>query len=120
VLLTTTVYNLGWIKAVLYDKWRRGDPEIKVVHFDSIENPQFPRAEWESAKASLPDWKFQMFYRGRYTKPAGAIYDCYDEERHEVEPRTDPRRLEALHRAGLRRRQHGRHVLRRGARVPRS
>jgi hypothetical protein len=86
VLLTTTVYVLGWIKSVLYDPWRRGDATIKVVHFDSTENPKFPKAEWERAKASLPDWKFQMFYRGRFSRPAGVIYDCYDEERHEVEP----------------------------------
>lgn len=86
ILFTTTVYQLGWMKSVLYDAWRRGDPTIKVIHFDSTENPKFPRAEWERARESLPAWKFEMFYRGRFSRPAGVIYDCYDEERHEIEP----------------------------------
>lgn len=81
VLLTTTIYNLGWLKTTLYDK-RAIDPSITIVQFDSIDNPAFPRAEWERARASLPTWKFNMFYRGRYERPAGLIYDCFDEDRH--------------------------------------
>lgn len=81
VLLTTTIYNLGWLKQTLYDK-RETDPTIEVVQFDSIANPAFPRAEWERARAALPSWKFNMFYRGRYERPAGLIYDSFDEVRH--------------------------------------
>ncbi len=85
VLLTTTVYNLGWIKAVLYDrKIRDGADHIAIVHFDSTENPKFPQAEFERARAELPKWRFDMFYRGRFTRPAGLIYDSYDETRHEI------------------------------------
>lgn len=79
-LLTTTIYNLGWIKTQLYDEWvraRKQHPEIDVIQFDSTQNPSFPRAEWERAKASMPDWKFNMFYRGLYDRPAGLIYDVY-------------------------------------------
>jgi len=81
VLLTTTIYNLGWLKSTLYDK-RESDPMIEVIQFDSIDNPAFSRAEWERAKASLPSWKFNMFYRGRYERPAGLIYDSFDEAHH--------------------------------------
>ena len=82
--LGTTVYNLGWIKAVLYDRWLRDkDRTIAVIHFDSTENPKFPKAEFERARRELPTWKFDMFYRGRFTRPAGMIYDSYDETRHE-------------------------------------
>lgn len=85
VFLGTTVYNLGWVKAVLYDKKiRDGAPDIKIVHFDSTENPKFPKAEFERARAVLPKWKFDMFYRGLFTRPAGMIYDSYDEVRHEI------------------------------------
>lgn len=84
VLIATTVYNLGWIKAVLYDrKIRDNDPSIAIIHFDSTENPKFPKAEFERARRDLPKWRFDMFYRGRFTRPAGMIYDSYDEERHE-------------------------------------
>lgn len=75
-LLTTTIYNLGWLKTALYDR-RDRDPAIDVIQFDSIANPRFPRAEWERARRELPDWKFNMFYRGRYERPAGLIYDCF-------------------------------------------
>jgi len=83
VLLTTTIYNMGWLKTALYDK-AAADPQIDVIQFDSIENPAFPRAEWEEAARTLPRWKFDMFYRGRYTRPAGMVYDCWDRARHTI------------------------------------
>src|SRR5262249_23260400 len=69
--LTTTPYNLGWLKKELHDKWRAGDPLIDVIRFDSTENPSFPKEEYERARASLPKWKFDLFYRAIFTRPAG-------------------------------------------------
>jgi hypothetical protein len=91
VLAGTTVYNLGWLKAVIYDRWRDGNDEIDVVQFPSILNPAFPEAEYQQAARRLPDWKFRMFYRGEFTRPAGLIYaDFIDEYRehggHKVRP----------------------------------
>lgn len=86
VLITTTVYDLGWLKQRVYDPWakrrgeERGHPEIDVVNFDSVVNPSFPQAEYERAKAELPRWKFDMFYRGLFTRPAGLIYDNFKPE----------------------------------------
>lgn len=85
LLLTTTIYNLGWLKSKLYDAWikaGRQHPEIDVIQFDSVLNPAFPRDEWERARRDLPSWKFGMFYRGRFERPAGLIYDNFDEQRH--------------------------------------
>lgn len=82
VFIGTTVYNLGWLKQQLYDKWRAGDRDIEVVQFDSTENPMFPRDEYERARRTLPGWKFDMFYRGRFSRPAGLIYDTFDQDRH--------------------------------------
>lgn len=84
VLLTTTIYNLGWLKQKLYDPWKAGDPDIEVVRFESIANPTFPREEYERAKRSMPQWKFDMMYRALFTRPAGLIYDSFDEERHKM------------------------------------
>jgi hypothetical protein len=80
ILYTTTPYVLHWLKTDIYDK--RDDPAARVVviNFDSIANPTFPREVWERAKATLPPWKFNMFYRGRFERPAGLIYDCWSEE----------------------------------------
>lgn len=83
-LLTTTVYNLGWLKRAVYERWRTGDPNFEVVQFDSTENPQFPKEEAERAKASMPLWRYDMQYRGRFTRPAGLIYDSFDEALHSI------------------------------------
>jgi hypothetical protein len=79
MLLSTTLYTLGWLKNEIYDPWVKGDPDIDIIQFDSIMNPAFPRAEYERAAGTLPPWKFDMFYRGKYSKPAGLIYDSFNE-----------------------------------------
>lgn len=75
--LGTTLYNLGWLKQRIYDPWQAGDPTIEVVQFDSTENPAFPPEEAARARRDLPAWKYLMFYRGRYSRPAGLIYGSF-------------------------------------------
>ena len=82
VLITTTPYTLGWLKNELHDRADEPFSDIEVVNFASIANPAFSRAEWERAKRTLPAWKFNMFYQGRFTRPAGMIYDNFDASRH--------------------------------------
>ena len=94
-LLTTTPYSIGgW----LYEVYRRavsGDPDYALINFKSCDNPAFPPEEFERARRSLPDWKFRMFYCGEFTRPAGLVYDCYDDVEHTCDafhiPRTWPR-----------------------------
>lgn len=83
-LMGTTLYNLGWLKTEVYDRWAAGDRNYAVVQFPSIINPAFPREEYERAKATMPEWKFGLFYEGRYTRPAGMIYSCYVDEPREA------------------------------------
>lgn len=90
-LIGTTLYNLGWLKQQVYDRWLAGDPDYQVIQFESTLNPAFPRAEYERAKRSLPTWKFDLFYRGQFARPAGLIYsdfgDAYREAGgHKVRP----------------------------------
>lgn len=79
VLAGTTPYNLGWLKTEIFDKWRGGDPDMQVVQFKSIMNPSFPIAEYERARRTLPTWKFEMFYNGNFSRPAGMIYEDFSE-----------------------------------------
>jgi hypothetical protein len=81
-LITTTPYDLGWLKKQIYDRWKSGDGTIDLIRFDSTENPAFSQEEYDRAKANLPLWKFNLFYRGIFTRPAGMIYDSFDEDRH--------------------------------------
>ena len=87
----TTLYNLGWLKQQVFERWKAGDGDYKVVQFPSLQNPAFPRDEFERARRTLPLWKFRMMYEGQYDRPAGLIYgDFIDEYRerggHKVPP----------------------------------
>lgn len=87
VLITTTPYNLGWLKQKLWDPWlaaNRNHRDIDVIRFRSIDNPVFPREEYERAQRELPRWKFDMFYNALFTRPAGLIYDSFDETLHKI------------------------------------
>jgi hypothetical protein len=79
VLAGTTPYNLGWLKTQIFDKWRGGDPDIQVVQFKSTMNPSFPVEEYERARRTLPAWKFEMFYNGNFSRPAGMIYEDFSQ-----------------------------------------
>jgi len=81
-LMTTTPYNLGWLYSEIWQPWMAagGDhPYIDVINFDSTMNPAFSKAEFERLRAELPPWKFDLFHRGIFTRPAGLIYDNWDD-----------------------------------------
>lgn len=85
ILLTTTLYNLGWLKQIIHDPWKAAEgnhPLIDLIRFDSTANPAFPREEWEEAMRELPTWKFNLFFRAIFTRPAGLIYDNFDAAKH--------------------------------------
>lgn len=90
ILYTTTPYEHGWLKAEVYDRADRyrqavkdklppnpADAGYEAVSYESRMNPVFPAAEWERQKLVMPGWRFDMRYRGLFTRPAGAIYDCF-------------------------------------------
>jgi hypothetical protein len=84
-LISTTPYNLGWLKQKIYDPWQKSGgthPDIDVIQFDSTQNPAFLAEEFERLRESMPAWKFDLFYRAKFSRPAGLIYDCFDDERH--------------------------------------
>lgn len=91
ILITSKPYNLGWLKQLVHDPWvesKRQHAEIDLIRFDSTENPAFPPEELERARRELPLWKFNMQYRGIFSRPAGLIYTSFDEARHKM-PRFD-------------------------------
>jgi len=83
---TTTPYNLGWLKTQVFDRWRAKDQDFQVIQFKSTMNPAFPVEEYERAKLVLPTWKFNMFYNGEFSRPAGMIYGCFDDDLHKITP----------------------------------
>lgn len=81
----TTPYEFNWLKHIVYDGWMGGNKDFEVVSFSSIMNPTFDKEEYERQRGLMPPHRFSMMYDGKFTKPAGAIYDCLDED-HWVEP----------------------------------
>jgi len=77
ILLTTTPYAENWLKTEVYDPWLAGDERIEWVNPRSIDNPYYPRGEYEDARRRLPEWKFKLLYEGQFTRPAGLIYPAY-------------------------------------------
>ena len=82
LLLTSRPYYIGWMKAEIYDRWQAGDPSYDVVNFRSIDNPAFPRDEYERQRRLMPAWKFRMYYDGRWERPAGMIYSNFSRKTH--------------------------------------
>lgn len=80
VCAATTLYNLGWIKSEIYDAWKNGDKDIDVIQFASVQNPAFPKAEFERARSKMQDWRFAMFYLGQFARPAGLIYSAFTDD----------------------------------------
>jgi hypothetical protein len=78
ILGTTTPYGIsGWFKKRIYDAWKKGDEKLDVIQFASTMNPLFSGEEFQELKADMPDWKFDLFYKGEFTNPAGLIYSDF-------------------------------------------
>jgi len=80
VLITTTPYQLGWLQKRIYNQDGKG--EVTVIPFESRENPAYPIEEWNRAQQDLPPYRFDLFYRGIFTKPSGAVFDCFESKIH--------------------------------------
>ena len=77
VLLTSTPYDLGWLKTEVADK--NGRNNIHVESWKSIDRPGFPRDRYEAERRQLPPWRFAMLYDARFERPAGIIYHSFNE-----------------------------------------
>ncbi len=77
LLLTTTPYNLGWLKSEIAEK--NGTNGIHVERWRSIDRPGFPRESYEAMKLKLPPWRFAMLYDAQFEHPEGLIYNAFNE-----------------------------------------
>ena len=75
-LIATTPYNLGWLLTEVVNKKGNG---IAVEQWRSIDRPGFPRASYEFMRQRLPAWRFAMLYDAQFEKPAGLIYQAFNE-----------------------------------------
>jgi hypothetical protein len=104
-LLGTTPYGIGWLKHEIADRAKAGDPDYRVVRFKSIDNPAFSVEEYERARRTMPGWRFRMMYQGEFERPAGMIFDCWEDDenlvRADFEPPADWKRYVGLDFGGI-------------------
>lgn len=74
ILFTGYPTGMTWYYYDLYKQWEAGNTDYEMIEFSSIDNPDYPKEEYERAKATLPDWLFAMRYDGKFRKPMGLVY----------------------------------------------
>lgn len=85
ILLTTTPYDMGWLKTQVADRAANGEPEYRVVTFPSTANPAYPRDEFERARRELSPERFAMFYLGEFRRASGLVYPDWSPARMTVD-----------------------------------
>jgi phage terminase large subunit-like protein len=91
-LITTTPYNMGWLKTEIADK--AGDL-IHVEKWASADRPGFPLEEVEKARRLLNPSIFKMRYEAAFERPEGLVYTDFDRVKHVVSVKKDWRRVVA-------------------------
>jgi hypothetical protein len=86
--LASRPYEAGWYERLVRSGLLSPGGGVEVVSFPSWANPENPSAEdgyWDELRALLPPWKFAILYEGRFERPLGLIYDCFDFDRDTCE-----------------------------------
>lgn len=83
---TTTPYALNFLYSDIYKPFvRKERDDIEFVQFKSIDNPHFPKDEFERQRSLLDPRVFAMMYEGKFERMAGLVYQEYDEVQNIVD-----------------------------------
>lgn len=83
LLGTTTPYAMNWLYHDVYKPWEKGQTKGVFIHqWRSVDNPFFPKEEYERAKTTFDERTFSRRYEGKFEKMEGLIYDDFDEDFH--------------------------------------
>lgn len=87
ICLTTSPYTLNWIfkefiRPKQKDVMARDDCEL--VRAASWENPFFPTATIDRARANMDPRRFNMMFGGSWDQIHGLVYDCFDENENQT------------------------------------
>jgi phage terminase large subunit len=80
VLMTSTFYTLNWLWTEVCRRALAGDPDFAYFKWRSIDNPYFPKEEYERAKTILAPSEFERRYNGEPRKMQGIVYPDWNEE----------------------------------------
>ncbi len=74
ILITTTPYTKNWLYKDVFKRWEDGVKDYFCVQFPSIENPYYPKEEYEERKLELAPEDFAMFYDGKFISRSGLVF----------------------------------------------
>jgi len=81
IFLTTTPYSLNWLFKEVYRPWVANErDDVELVQFKSIDNPHFPKEEFDRQKELMDSRTFAMKYEGTFQRMAGLVYPDFNEE----------------------------------------
>lgn len=72
ILLVTTPYSRNWLYQEVVQV---NDKQYHIERPASSDNPFYDKAEIETAKERLPQWRFEMMYDGLFSRPSGMVYN---------------------------------------------
>lgn len=96
--LASRPYEFGWYQRLV----QGSDPDVTVIQFPSWANPVNPPKNdpyWQKLRDKLQDWQFSILYEGKFERPAGAIFDNFDYNRHVIPQKEVPKEWDRV--AGL-------------------
>lgn len=80
--ITTTPYYFNWLATDFLEQFRKNNPDYRVVQFTSVDNPYFPKEEYERVKTVMDKRVFERRYMGLFTKMEGLVYDDFNYNLH--------------------------------------
>lgn len=79
-LITTTPRAFNWLYHDFYRRFLDGDKDFDVIQFRSIDNPHYPREEFDRMRNALDSRIFEMRYCGQFRKMSGLVYPDFGPE----------------------------------------
>lgn len=77
-LLVSSPYAVNWFYHEVYSQWEEGNPDYEVVQWRSIDNPFFPKDEWDRAKETMDERTFRRKYGGEFVQLSGLVYPNFE------------------------------------------
>jgi hypothetical protein len=89
IRIVTSPYSLNWLYTDFIKPFKKGDEYIQqiadVIQANSGENPYFPAKEYEARRRTMDPRRFNMIYGGNFDKAEGLVYDCFDQDTHQID-----------------------------------
>jgi PBSX family phage terminase large subunit len=79
IIITTTPYALNWLYIEVYKPWKEGKntDTVDVFEWSSVDNPYFPKDEFERARREMDARVFKRRYLAVFEKMSGLVYEDF-------------------------------------------